>query len=121
MSNYLHLKCPNCERKRTIFDFGLCDCGKLLTKNDIVKSPIDIGKENRERDEYITLFLNCHQGIRIIYEDEIQKSAKYRHMLNFLPKGVSLVSDEFSNLEFMVLYQDDSSPDQFLREQLVEQ
>lgn len=58
--------------------------------------------EEKELDLYITLFLSVHKGFTIKYRDEFNKQDK--HNVKFMPKTVTLVSDENEIPEFLCYY-----------------
>jgi hypothetical protein len=63
---------------------------------------------SKEVDELLTLFLKYHGACRFVYPDEFL--AKHKRDIRFPPKGMTQVSDEYGNLEFLVYWNDDSFP-----------
>ena len=62
----------------------------------------------KELDEYVTLFTDVHGACRCVYPHEFM--SKHRSDLKIFPKKMTKVSDEFGNLEFLVYYNEDNFP-----------
>ena len=61
----------------------------------------------KELDEYITLFLSVHQSFRIKYADEFNEQDKQN--IRDFPVGMTLVSDENEKLELICYFCDKTS------------